>query len=182
MCIRDRDKVGVNSLDELIAQTVPSNIRRTTAMNLPPPKTEVAFLKEFEKMMSQNKVFKSYIGLGYHDCITPPVIQRNILENPAWYTAYTPYQAEIAQGRMEALINYQTMVTDLTGMELANASLLDEGTAAAEAMTLLFRVKSKSKKQAKKFFIEEETFPHTCLLYTSPSPRDATLSRMPSSA
>ena len=155
------DKVGVNSLDELIAQTVPSNIRRTTAMNLPPPKTEVAFLKEFEKMMSQNKVFKSYIGLGYHDCITPPVIQRNILENPAWYTAYTPYQAEIAQGRMEALINYQTVVTDLTGMELANASLLDEGTAAAEAMTLLYRVKSKSKKQAKKFFIEEETFPHT---------------------
>ncbi len=153
--------VGADSLDQLVEQTIPANIRLKKELDLPAPKTEVAFLQDFEKMMRQNKVFKSYIGLGYHDCITPPVIQRNILENPAWYTAYTPYQAEIAQGRMEALINYQTVVTDLTGMELANASLLDEGTAAAEAMTLLYRVKSKSKKQAKKFFIEEETFPHT---------------------
>ena len=153
--------IGVASVEQLIAETIPANIRLPKALDLPAPQTEVAFINGFKQLISQNKVYRSYIGMGYHDCVTPPVIQRNILENPAWYTAYTPYQAEIAQGRLEALINFQTLVTDLTGMEIANASLLDEGTAAAEAMTLLYRTKAKSKKQANKFFIDKNTFPHT---------------------
>ena len=153
--------IGVESIEQLIAETIPANIRLPKGLELPDPETEVAFIKNFKQLISQNKVYRSYIGMGYHDCVTPPVIQRNILENPAWYTAYTPYQAEIAQGRLEALINFQTLVTDLTGMEIANASLLDEGTAAAEAMTLLYRTKVKSKKQANKFFIDKHTFPHT---------------------
>ena len=128
--------IGASSIEQLVKETIPSNIRTTKPLDLPPAQSEATFLKNFKALMGQNKVFRSFIGMGYHDCLTPTVIQRNILENPAWYTAYTPYQAEIAQGRMEALINFQTMVTDLTGMELANASLLDEGTAAAEAMTL----------------------------------------------
>lgn len=153
--------IGVDSIEQLIAETIPANIRLPKPLELPAPQTEVAFIKNFKQLIGQNKVYRSFIGMGYHDCVTPPVIQRNILENPAWYTAYTPYQAEIAQGRLEALINFQTLVTDLTGMEIANASLLDEGTAAAEAMTLLYRTKAKSKKQANKFFIEKNTFPHT---------------------
>ncbi|WP_109851486.1 aminomethyl-transferring glycine dehydrogenase [Aquimarina sp. AU58] len=153
--------IGVSSLTQLIDETVPKNIRSTEPLALPKAQTELEFLTNFKSMMENNTVFRSFIGMGYHDCIVPPVIQRNILENPAWYTAYTPYQAEIAQGRLEALINYQTMITDLTGMELANASLLDEATAAAEAMTLLYRVKSRAKKQASTFFIDQKTFPHT---------------------
>ena len=153
--------IGVDSVEQLITETIPANIRLPKPLELPTPQTEVAFIKNFKQLIGQNKVFRSFIGMGYHDCITPAVIQRNILENPAWYTAYTPYQAEIAQGRLEALINFQTLVTDLTGMEVANASLLDEGTAAAEAMTLLYRKKAKSKKQANKFFIDKHTFPHT---------------------
>ncbi len=115
-------------------QTIPDNIRLKKDLNIPEGISEMEFLKEIKKLSSLNKNFKTYIGLGYHDTFTPSVIQRNILENPGWYTAYTPYQAEIAQGRLEALLNYQTMICDLTGMELANASLLDESTAAAEAM------------------------------------------------
>src|SRR5688572_10754622 len=126
--------VGAASVDELIAQTVPANIRLKKKLNLPAAQSEFEFLKAFRATVSKNKVLKSYIGTGYYNTITPGVILRNIMENPGWYTAYTPYQAEIAQGRLEALINYQTMVIDLTGMQIANASLLDEATAAAEAM------------------------------------------------
>ena len=153
--------VGVNSLDELIDQTVPNAIRLKKALNLPEAKSEYNFLKEFKQIMSKNKVYRSYIGLGYYNTITPPVILRNILENPGWYTAYTPYQAEIAQGRLEMLINYQTMVTELTGMEIANASLLDEATAAAEAMTMLHSARKPSKKNANAYLVSETCFPQT---------------------
>jgi len=153
--------IGVNSIETLIEETVPATIRSVVSLDLPPAQDEFEFLTKFKTQMSKNKVFRSFIGMGYHDCITPPVIQRNILENPGWYTAYTPYQAEIAQGRLEALINYQTMITELTGMELANASLLDEATAAAEAMTLLYGVKDRSKKGATTFFIDKHTLPQT---------------------
>ncbi len=153
--------VRAKTVDELIDQTIPSNIRLKKKLNLPAAKSEFEFLKEFKAVMSKNKVFKSYIGTGYYNTITPGVILRNILENPGWYTAYTPYQAEIAQGRLEALINFQTMVIDLTGMEIANASLLDEGTAAAEAMHLLFASRKGAKKDATKFFVDADTFPQT---------------------
>ena len=128
------DTIGVNSIDELIDQTIPKNIRLHSPLKLEAPLSEQEYLEHIYYLASKNKVFTSFIGMGYHPSNLPAVIQRNILENPGWYTAYTPYQAEIAQGRLEALLNYQTMVTDLTGMELANASLLDESTAAAEAM------------------------------------------------
>ena len=121
--------LGANSLDELINSTVPANILRENAMDLPSPKTETAALAELKQLASQNIVMKNMIGQGYNPTITPNVILRNVLENPGWYTAYTPYQPEIAQGRLEGLLNYQQMVMDLTGMELANASMLDEGTA-----------------------------------------------------
>ena len=153
--------VKAASVDELIDQTVPANIRLKKPLNLPPAQTEFEFLKGFKKLASKNKLNKSYIGMGYYPNFTPGVILRNILENPGWYTAYTPYQAEIAQGRLEALINYQTMVIDLTGMEIANASLLDEGTAAAEAMHLLHASRKASKKNAEKFFVDQNTFPQT---------------------
>lgn len=163
--------VGADSLDELIEQTVPANIRLSKSLDLPKPQGEYEFLKSFKKLAQKNKIFKSYIGLGYYDCITPAVILRNILENPAWYTAYSPYQAEIAQGRLEAVINFQTTIIDLTQMEIANASLLDEATAAAEAMHLLFAVKSKAKKEANKFFVSELCFPQTIdLLKTRTAP------------
>ena len=131
------EAIGVDSIETLINQTVPAAIRLPQALNLPKAKSEAQFLKDFKKLAQLNDTYKSHIGMGYYDTITPSVILRNILENPAWYTAYTPYQAEIAQGRLEMLLNYQTMIIDLTGMEIANASLLDEGTAAAEAMTML---------------------------------------------
>lgn len=153
--------IGVSSLEQLIQETVPASIQRKTSMQLPSPLGEFDFITDFKQSISKNKVFRSFIGLGYHDCITPAVIQRNILENPGWYTAYTPYQAEIAQGRLEALINYQTMVTDLTGMEMANASLLDEATAAAEAVSLMYASRDRSKKQANTFFIDQNTLPQT---------------------
>jgi len=155
------EHLGVNSLEVLIDQVIPKHIQKETPLNLPAPDTETSFLQSFKKMFDKNKNYKSYIGMGYYNCITPTVIQRNILENPAWYTAYTPYQAEIAQGRLEALINFQTVVSDLTGMELTNASLLDEGTAAAEAMAMLYRVRDKSKKEATQFFVDKNVFPQT---------------------
>lgn len=153
--------IKADDLDQLIDQTVPKNIQSPTELNLPAPLTEEEFLSSFKSQVSANKICKNYIGLGYYACITPKVILRNILENPGWYTAYTPYQAEIAQGRLEALINYQTMVIELTGMEVANASLLDEGTAAAEAMTMLYGKKARSKKEANTFFIDKNVFPQT---------------------
>jgi len=155
------DAVGVSSIDELIDQTVPASIRLANPLNLPAPQSEVQFLATFRKLAGQNKVFTSYIGQGYYDTITPNVILRNILENPAWYTAYTPYQAEIAQGRLEALLNFQTVVSDLTGMDLANASLLDEATAAAEAMSLLHATRPASKKNADTFFVSVHCHPQT---------------------
>ena len=153
--------VGVTSIDELIEQTVPATIRLPRPLNLPEPKGEQAFLSDFKKLAQQNKVFTSYIGQGYYDTITPNVILRNILENPAWYTAYTPYQAEIAQGRLEALLNFQTVVCDLTGMPIANASLLDEATAAAEAMTMLHSHRPAQRKKAETFFVSNRCHPQT---------------------
>ena len=145
--------LGVSSLETLIDQTIPSTIRLNYSLKLPEAQTEYAALNQLKAIASQNQVYRSFIGMGYSDCITPGVIQRNILENPGWYTAYTPYQAEIAQGRLEALLNFQTLIIDLTGLEIANASLLDEATAAAEAMSLSYAV---SKTKATGFFVSQD--------------------------
>lgn len=153
--------IGVNSLDTLIYETIPPAIRLKNELNLAPALSEYEYIDYLKKLASKNKVYKSYIGMGYHPTVTPPVIQRNILENPGWYTQYTPYQAEIAQGRLEALINFQTVVTDLTGLPIANASLLDEGTAAAEAMQMLYAYSRTSNKDATAFFVCEDLFPQT---------------------
>jgi glycine dehydrogenase len=153
-------ELGLNTLDELVDQAVPNVIRMEGRLDLPKPKSESEILSELFQLAGENKVFRSYIGMGYTNCITPPVIQRNILENPGWYTQYTPYQAEIAQGRLEALLNFQTMIGDLTGMEIANASLLDEGTAAAEAMTLCQRLMPR-KSEANTFFVSSLCHPQT---------------------
>ncbi|WP_394908038.1 aminomethyl-transferring glycine dehydrogenase [uncultured Mesonia sp.] len=158
--------IGVDSLDQLIYETLPDDIKLEKEIEVGEGMSEQEYAEHITKLANKNQVFKTYIGLGYHNTNLPAVIQRNILENPGWYTAYTPYQAEIAQGRLEALINFQTMITELTGMELANASLLDEATAAAEAMSLLFAVRAKAKKKAKanKFFVAEEVLPQTLSL------------------
>lgn len=172
------DKVGASSLDELIYETIPDGIRLKSELDLDVAMSESEYLHHITNLAAKNKVFSTYIGLGYHQSITPAVIQRNVLENPGWYTAYTPYQAEIAQGRLEALLNFQTMVTDLTGMELANASLLDESTAAAEAMGLLFAVREREQKKnnVSKFFVSEEVLPQTIsLLKTRAIPLDIEL-------
>ena len=157
------DSIGVNSLDELIDQTIPKGIRSEKPLNIPEALTEYEYLNHLKTIGQKNKLFKSYIGLGYYRTITPSVILRNIFENPGWYTAYTPYQAEISQGRLQALLNYQTMVTDLTAMEIANASLLDEGTAAAEAMIMFFNARSNNAKKngASRFFVSDKCFPQT---------------------
>src|SRR5690348_8965157 len=147
--------LGFKSLDELMAAAVPENIRLPRPLQLPAARTEHDALVELKAIASQNQVFRSFIGMGYYDCITPAVIQRNILENPGWYTQYTPYQAEIAQGRLEALLNFQTMVTDLTALDIANASLLDEATAAAEAMTMCHALKD----GRNVFFVSEDCHP-----------------------
>ncbi|HVF39192.1 MAG TPA: aminomethyl-transferring glycine dehydrogenase, partial [Gemmatimonadaceae bacterium] len=151
--------LGFSSLDELIDATIPEKIRHRRGLALPTGKAEHEVLAEFRGLAARNKVFRSFIGMGYADCVTPPVIQRNVLENPAWYTAYTPYQAEIAQGRLEALLNFQTMVIDLTALEIANASLLDEATAAAEAMTMSYGLRGKEGKEV--FFVSEDCHPQT---------------------
>jgi len=155
--------IGAESIEQLIYETLPDDIRLKAPLNLEPALTEYEFLNHIQQLGNKNKVFKSYIGLGYHPAIVPAAIQRNVFENPGWYTAYTPYQAEIAQGRLEALLNYQTTVIELSGMEIANASLLDEGTAAAEAMALLFDVRTRDQKKnnVNKFFVSEEILPQT---------------------
>ena len=155
--------IGVDSFEQLIYETIPDDIRLKKDIDLEPAMTEYEYSNHIQELGKKNKVFKSYIGLGYHPTIIPAVIQRNIFENPGWYTAYTPYQAEIAQGRLEAILNFQTTVIELSGMEIANASLLDEGTAAAEAMALLFDVRSRDQKKnnVNKFFVSEEILPQT---------------------
>jgi glycine dehydrogenase len=157
------DVIGVPSLDALVDESIPSAIRLRAPLDLPNGISEYRYLRDVWRTAALNQVFNSYIGLGYYGCLTPPVIERNVLENPGWYTPYTPYQAEIAQGRLEALLNFQTMVTDLTGMEIANASLLDEATAAAEAMTMLHRERSRrpDASGAEQFFVAETCFPQT---------------------
>ncbi|WP_452221865.1 aminomethyl-transferring glycine dehydrogenase [Lacinutrix salivirga] len=167
------ETIGAENIEQLIKETIPSNIRLKDDLNLDAALTEYEYTNHIYELSKLNKTYKTYIGLGYHPTILPAVIQRNILENPGWYTAYTPYQAEIAQGRLEALLNFQTMVIDLTGMEIANASLLDESTAAAEAMALLFAVRERSQKKANvnKFFVSDLVLPQTiALLETRANP------------
>ena len=161
--------IGVESIEELLTETIPEEIRLKDKLESNIPLSEYQFLKHIQALSNKNKLYDTYIGLGYHPTITPPVIQRNILENPGWYTAYTPYQAEIAQGRLEALFNFQTMVSDLTGMELANASLLDESTAAAEAMSMLFSLRTRDQKKvnANKLFVSEKILPQTLDVLTT---------------
>ncbi|MFO7978120.1 MAG: aminomethyl-transferring glycine dehydrogenase, partial [Bacteroidales bacterium] len=156
-------KIGLDSVDALIDKTVPASIRLKKEMDLPEGLNEFEYLNHLKALASKNKIYKSYIGMGYYNTILPGVIQRNILENPGWYTAYTPYQAEISQGRLEALLNFQTVVSDLTGMDIANASLLDEGTAAAEAMIMFFngRKRDAVKNGVNKFFVSQRCFPQT---------------------
>jgi glycine dehydrogenase len=163
----DRDgmlhAIGVHTIDDLVDQTIPRDIRLTTPLNLPPADTEAGYLRRLRSVASKNRLTRSYIGMGYYDCVTPAVIQRNVFENPGWYTPYTPYQAEIAQGRLESLLNFQTMVSDLTGMEIATASLLDEATAAAEAMAMFHRINTKKAPagQPSVFLVSQHTFPQT---------------------
>ncbi len=169
---------GFSSLSELIDRTIPSDILKKEALKLPQAMNEQEYISHVLELEEMNKNFKTYIGLGYHPCILPGVIQRNVLENPGWYTAYTPYQAEISQGRLEALLNYQTMISDLTGMELTNASLLDEGTAAAEAMIMLYNTRSRKQKKAgiRRFFVSEYVLPQTLeVLQTRAQPLDIEL-------
>jgi len=155
--------IGVKSIEDLLSQTIPEKIRLKSDLDIPDAISEMEFLKEIKKFSTLNRNFKTYIGLGYHDTFTPSVIQRNILENPGWYTAYTPYQPEIAQGRLEALLNFQTMICDLTKMEIANASLLDEGTSAAEAMIMMYNNRSKDQKSQNisRFFVDSNILPQT---------------------
>ncbi|HKK68000.1 MAG TPA: hypothetical protein VJ946_07295, partial [Bacteroidales bacterium] len=157
------ERVGASSLDDLINQAVPDGIRMQKELNLAPALAEHEFLQRISGIAARNEIFKTYIGMGYYSTYTPSVIIRNVLENPVWYTSYTPYQAEISQGRLEALLNFQTMVTELTALPLANASLLDEATAAAEAMIMMFS--TRSKKQAKSgvdsCLVDEHIWPQT---------------------
>ena len=155
--------IGVDTINDLINQTIPSHIQLNSDMDLPQPLSEHRFIEHMKSLASQNRCYRSYIGMGYFNTVLPGVIQRNILENPGWYTSYTPYQAEISQGRLEALLNFQTMVSDLTAMDLANASLLDEGTSAAEAMIMLYnsRTRSQKKENVNKFFVSEMCLPQT---------------------
>ncbi len=172
------NKIGASSLDELIAETIPATIRLKKPLAIAEAMSEYEYLVSLKELGKKNKIYKSLIGLGYSNCVVPPVIQRNILENPGWYTAYTPYQAEIAQGRLEALLNFQTMVMDLTGMEIANASLLDEATAAAEAMIMFYNNRSREavKKNVNQFFVSKDCFPQTiALLQTRSAPLDIEL-------
>jgi len=167
---RDRDigemlkAIGASHLDQLIDETIPKAIRLKKPLDLPAGQSEATVLARAWEMASSNKVLKSFLGQGYYGTVTPPVILRNILENPGWYTAYTPYQAEISQGRLEAILNFQTLIMELTGMQIANASLLDEGTAAAEAMAMAFQVSDNVKNDgsgARTFFVSDTCHPQT---------------------
>src|SRR6187200_394974 len=155
--------IGVSSIDDLISKTVPASIRMNHELNIPAAMSEHEYLKHIKEISLKNKVYANYIGQGYYDTIIPSVILRNIFENPGWYTQYTPYQAEISQGRLESLLNFQTMVSDLTGLPIANASLLDEATAAAEAMTMFFNALNRDHDHITrpKFFVDNDTFPQT---------------------
>ena len=155
-------KIGVESLDQLISKTVPPAIRMNQSLNIPSAMSEHEYLKHIKEISQKNKVFTNYIGQGYYDTIIPSVILRNVFENPGWYTQYTPYQAEISQGRLESLLNFQTTVCDLTALPIANASLLDEATAAAESMTMFFNMLNKQDHiERPKFFVDKEIFPQT---------------------
>lgn len=154
-------EIGINSLDQLVDETIPENIRVREKLNLSEPLTEYEFIQHIKELASKNKVYRSYIGLGYYGTITPSVIKRNILENPGWYTQYTPYQAEISQGRLEALMNFQTMIADLTKLPITNASLLDEGTACGEAMTMIYSIMHSKKPDANIFLVDSKVFPHS---------------------
>ena len=172
------DKIGVKSINELIEETIPSQIMLNRDMDLPEALSEIRFSEHMKSLAQKNQIYRSYIGMGYYNTILPAVIHRNILENPGWYTSYTAYQAEISQGRLEALLNFQTMVSDLTAMDLANASLLDEGTSAAEAMIMLYNTRSRAQKKEgiKKFFVSELCFPQTIdLLKTRSEPLEIEL-------
>ncbi len=162
-CRRCLRVIGVGSLDELIDKAVPGSIRLEKPLRLPKAMSEFEYLEHIRKIGSKNKLFRSFIGQGYYGVAPLSVIVRNVLENPSWYTSYTPYQAEISQGRLEALLNFQTMIIELTGMQIANASLLDESTAAAEAMIMMFNARSRSavKAGANKFFIDDDVFLQT---------------------
>src|SRR5690606_31970106 len=163
--------VGADSLDQLIDQTIPADIRLAAPIRIPDAMTEQEYLRHIGEVAAMNKRFRTYIGMGYYGTHTPSVIRRNIFENPGWYTQYTPYQAEISQGRLEALLNFQTVVSELTGLPIANASLRDEGTAAAEAMTMLYNLSTKKSKGAKghadHFFVDERIFPQTLAVLQS---------------
>ena len=166
--------IGYDQMEQLISDTIPDEIRLQSDLKLDDPLTEVELLAKLKLIGEKNQVSKNYIGMGYYGTHTPKVILRNILENPGWYTQYTPYQAEIAQGRLEALLNFQTMIMDLTGMEIANASLLDEATAAAEAMAMVFA--AKSKQNGNKFFVSDNAFPQTIdVIETRAEPLDITI-------
>jgi|TARA_B110000444_G_scaffold52293_1_gene48255 glycine dehydrogenase len=172
------EKIGITSINQLIEETVPSQIMLNRDMDLPEAMSEIRFSEHMKSIAQKNKIYRSYIGMGYYNTILPAVIHRNILENPGWYTSYTAYQAEISQGRLEALLNFQTMVSDLTAMDLANASLLDEGTSAAEAMIMLFNTRTRLQKKegVKKFFVSELCFPQTIdLLKTRSEPLEIEL-------
>src|SRR6187401_23367 len=155
--------IGESSLNDLVDKTVPPGIRMSQELDIPAAMSENEYLQHIKELSTKNKVFKNYIGQGYYDTITPSVILRNVFENPGWYTQYTPYQAEIAQGRLESLLNFQTLVSDLTALPIANASLLDEATAAAEAMTMCFNTLNRDHDHIErgKFFVDNEVFPQT---------------------
>src|SRR5512145_114145 len=175
--------LGLQSLKELSEATVPADIRIRRELDLPLHRTEQAVLQEIRSIAAENRIFRSLIGMGYHDCVTPGVIQRNVFEDPSWYTQYTPYQAEISQGRLEALVNFQTLVTDLTGLPLANASLLDEATAAAEAMAMCLAIARGAGHERKEFFVSQDCHPQTiAVLKTRAEPLNVTLHVGPTKA
>lgn len=165
------EKIGVKSLDELINKTIPSKIRLKEPLPLAAPMTEREFAEHITELASQNKIYTSYIGMGWYDSITPAVIQRNVFENPVWYTSYTPYQTEVSQGRLEALMNFQTVISDLTAMPLANCSLLDESTAAAEAATMMYGLRTRDQQKAEPMYcLWMKRFSHRIWQSSKPAP------------